>query len=76
MSNKLTTYLEPPELVIDDSKTGLFCEQLFQARIISTEMRPMRMARMVGTFKTRSEAEAAGNEALRKARENWPCRES
>lgn len=46
-------------LRVVDEGAGLFGEPWYQARVIETQMRPTRVARMLGTFKTRAEAEAA-----------------
>lgn len=63
-SHKVMTDLEPPMLVID-SGTNMFGEPWFQPRLLVTEKRPVRVGRLLGTYGTRQEAQAAGDAALR-----------
>lgn len=58
------TELEKPMLVIDTG-TDLFGEPWYQPRLLVTEMHPVRVARTLGTFKTRREANVIGKAALR-----------
>lgn len=52
-------------MLVIDTGTDLFGEPWYQPRLLVTEMHPVRVARTLGTFKTRREANVIGKAALR-----------